>query len=155
MSRRRWKSLVAIASVVVLGLVLVAQLVPYGRNHSNPPLVAEPAWNSSMTRALAERACFDCHSNQTRWPWYSHVAPMSWFVQNHVDEGREVLNFSDWNRGNSEADEAAKTVREGEMPPRSYLLLHPAARLTDAEREQLARGLDASLMSSARHSRVD
>jgi hypothetical protein len=155
MSRRRWKSLVAIASVIVLGLVLVAQLVPYGRNHSNPPVVAEPTWNSPTTRGLAERACFDCHSNQTRWPWYSHVAPMSWLVQNHVDEGREVLNFSDWNRGNSEADEAAKTVREREMPPRSYLLLHPEARLTDAERDLLARGLDASLMSSARQSRAD
>jgi hypothetical protein len=80
---------------------------------------------------------------------------MSWLVQNHVDEGRSELNFSEWNRGNSEADEAAKTVREGEMPPRSYLLLHPAARLTDAEREQLARGLDASLGTTTRHSRAD
>ena len=100
MSRRRWKSLFAIATVAVLGLVLVAQLIPYGRNHRNPPIVAEPTWNSPSTRALAERACFDCHSNETRWPWYSHVAPTSWLVQNHVDEGREVLNFSDWNRGN-------------------------------------------------------
>ena len=105
-------------------------------------------------RELAVRACFDCHSNQTRWPWYSHVAPMSWLVQDHVDEGRRELNFSDWNRGSSEADEAAETVRDREMPPQSYLLLHPEARLTDAEREQLARGLDASLFS-ARQSRAD
>lgn len=149
MSRRRWKSLVAIASVVMLGLALLAQFVPYGRDHNNPPLVTEPTWTSSTTRTLAERACFDCHSNQTRWPWYSHVAPMSWLVQNHVDEGRQALNFSDWNRANSEADEAAKTVRDGEMPPGSYLLLHPKARLTDAEREQLARGLDALLVPNA------
>jgi hypothetical protein len=149
MSRRRWKSLVAIASVVMLGLALLAQFVPYGRDHNNPPLVTEPTWTSSTTRTLAERACFDCHSNQTHWPWYSHVAPMSWLVQNHVDEGRHALNFSDWNRGNSEADEAAKTVRDGEMPPGSYLLLHPKARLTDAEREQLARGLDALLVPNA------
>jgi hypothetical protein len=155
MSRPRWKSLFTIASLVTLGFIVVAQLVPYGRSHSNPPIVAEPSWDSSSTRALAERACFDCHSNQTHWPWYSHVAPMSWLVQNHVDEGRSELNFSEWNRGNSEADEAAKTVREGEMPPRSYLLLHPAARLTDAEREQLARGLDASLGTTTRHSRAD
>jgi hypothetical protein len=79
---------------------------------------------------------------------------MSWLVQNHVDEGRSVLNFSEWNRGNSEADEAAETVRDGEMPPRSYLLLHPEARLTNAERDQLARGLDASLMAT-RQSRAD
>ena len=155
MSRRRWKSLTAIISLVVLGLMLVAQLVPYGRDHQNPPLVAEPVWNSSTTRTLAERACFDCHSNQTRWPWYSHVAPMSWLVQSHVDEGRQVLNFSDWNRGNSEADEAAEAVREREMPPRSYLLLHPEARLTDAEREQLALGLDASLVARPTQRRAD
>ncbi|HEY5945601.1 MAG TPA: heme-binding domain-containing protein [Kofleriaceae bacterium] len=154
MSRPRWKSLLAVAALVMLGLLVVAQAVPYGRNHSNPPIVAEPSWNSPTTRVLAERACFDCHSNQTRWPTYSHVAPMSWLVQNHVDEGRSVLNFSEWNRGNSEADEAAETVRDGEMPPRSYLLLHPEARLTNAERDQLARGLDASLMAT-RQSRAD
>lgn len=150
MSRPRWKSRLLAASLVALALVLVVQVVPYGRDHTNPPMVAEPSWNSSSTRALADRACFDCHSNQTRWPWYSHVAPMSWLVQDHVDEGRRKLNFSEWNRGDSEADEAAESVRDGEMPPRSYLLLHPEARLTPAEREQLARGLDASLVVSSR-----
>lgn len=144
---RRWKKLLSITSLVVLGSVLVAQLVPYGRDHTNPPVVAEPAWNSAATRALAERACFDCHSNETHWPWYSHVAPTSWLVQNHVDEGRRVLNFSEWNRPGSEADEAAEAVREREMPPRSYVLAHPDAKLTDAEREQLARGLDALAMT--------
>ena len=155
MSRPRWKSLLAITSLGLLGLGLVAQVVPYGRDHTNPPVLAEPAWNNSTTRALAERACFDCHSNETRWPWYSHLAPMSWFVQSHVDEGRQVLNFSEWSRGNGEADEAAETVRNGEMPPRSYTLLHPEARLTDAERDQLARGLDASITTPNRESRLD
>lgn len=154
MSRPRWKTLVMAAALAVLGLLIVAQFVPYGRDHRNPPVIAEPTWNSSTTRALAERACFDCHSNQTHWPWYSHVAPMSWLVQDHVDEGRRELNFSEWGEASFEADEAAETVREGEMPPRSYLLLHPEARLTDAERDQLARGLDASLVSS-RQSRAD
>src|SRR5690242_16317240 len=98
MARRSWKSRFAIAGVVGLGLLVVAQLVPYGHDHTNPRTVAEPAWDSPATRALADRACFDCHSNQTRWPWYSHVAPTSWLVQHHVDEGREVLNFSTWNR---------------------------------------------------------
>lgn len=153
MSRPRWKSLLITAPLVVLGLLLVAQLVPYGRDHTNPPVVAEPTWDST-TRALAERACFDCHSNQTRWPWYSHVAPTSWFVQNHVDEGRRALNFSEWNRRDSAAGEAAEEVREREMPPRSYVLMHPDARLTDAEREQLARGLDV-LLAPERESRAD
>ena len=154
MSRSRWKSFFIIASLVVLGLLIVAQVVPYGRDHHNPPILAEPTWNSAATRALAERACFDCHSNETQWPWYSHVAPMSWLVQNHVDEGRRELNFSEWGGPGEEADEAAETVREREMPPRSYLLMHPEARLTAAEREQLARGLDASLVSS-RQGRAD
>lgn len=148
MSRPRWKSVVRVASFVVLGGLVVAQIVPYGRDHENPPVVAEPAWDSPATRALAQRACFDCHSNQTRWPWYSHVAPTSWLVKNHVDEGRRVLNFSDWNRGGSEADEAGEAVREGEMPPRSYVLLHPEARLTATERAQLALGLDALVVAT-------
>lgn len=154
MSRRRWKSLLGIAFLVVIGLLLVAQLVPYGRDHANPPVLAEPTWNTSTTRALAERACFDCHSNETRWPWYSHVAPMSWLVQHDVDEGRAVLNFSEWNRGNSEAGESADTVREREMPPRSYLLVHPEARMSEAEREQLARGLEATI-TTTQQSRAD
>lgn len=146
MSRPRWKSVLAVASLVALGVFLVIQVVPYGRDHHNPPVVAEPRWNSSTTRELAVRACFDCHSNQTQWPWYSNVAPMSWLVQSHVEEGRRELNFSVWSQG--EGDEAAEAVRDGEMPPRSYTLLHPEARLTDAEREQLARGLDASLTAT-------
>ena len=132
------------ASLAVLGLLIVAQFVPYGRDHRNPPVVAEPTWNSSTTRALVERACFDCHSNQTHWPWYSHVAPMSWLVQDHVDEGRRELNFSEWSGASSEAREAAETVRDGEMPPRSYLLLHPEARLSDQEIQVLIDGLPKS-----------
>lgn len=150
----RWKSRLGIAALVVLGLLFVVQVVPYGRDHGNPPVTVEPAWNTPATRALAARACFDCHSNQTHWPWYSHVAPMSWLVQNHVDEGRRALNFSERSRGHDEADEAAEAVREGEMPPRSYLLLHPEARLSDAEREQLAAGLDATFATN-RQSRAD
>jgi hypothetical protein len=141
MARKRWKK---IALGILLGLVAVfaiIQLVPYGRDHRNPPVAAEPAWDRPETRALAARACFDCHSNETSWPWYAHVAPASWLVQDHVDEGRQVLNFSEWNRAQDEADEAAEEVEEGEMPPRSYLWLHPEARLSDAERQQLVAGL--------------
>ncbi|HEU0035934.1 MAG TPA: heme-binding domain-containing protein [Kofleriaceae bacterium] len=149
MRRTRTKTIVAIGAVALLGMFALAQAVPYGRAHSNPGVVAEPAWDAPATRVLAERACFDCHSNQTRWPWYSHVAPMSWLVQNHVDEGRAVLNFSEWNRAQHEAGEAGESVREGEMPPRSYVLLHPEARLGPTERDLLSRGLDASLGTSA------
>jgi len=139
--------LIALASLAAVFLLL--QLVPYGRAHNNPPVVAEPNWDSSRTRELAERACFDCHSNATAWPWYTSIAPISWLTQRHVIEGREVLNFSEWNQsrgeredgGREEEEEMGETVLEGEMPLRSYLLTHPAARLTAAERATLAEGL--------------
>lgn len=130
-------------SVALLGVFLVVQLVPYGRDHENPPVVAEPSWDSMQTRDLAVRACFDCHSNETVWPWYSHVAPVSWLVQWDVEEGREHLNYSEWNR-QQEGDESAETVREGSMPPSSYFLTHSDARLTDAELTALTDGLAAT-----------
>lgn len=130
------------AAALLAGL-LVIQLVPYGRAHDNPPVLGEPLWDSSQTRDLAVRACFDCHSNETVWPWYSNVAPVSWLVQIDVDEGREELNYSEWNRS-QEGEESAKTVREGSMPPRTYLLTHPDARLTDAELATLVDGLAAT-----------
>jgi mono/diheme cytochrome c family protein len=133
--------------LVGLGVLLVAvQFVPYGRDHENPPVTAEPTWDSPITRDLAVRACFDCHSNQTRWPWYSNIAPMSWLVQRDIDEGREELNWSEWGPG-SEGDESAETVLEGSMPPGAYTLLHPEARLTDQEIDALAAGLVATFGS--------
>jgi hypothetical protein len=141
----RWKKVILISGLVVVGALLVAQLVPYGRDHTNPAVTAEPPWNAPATRALAERACFDCHSNETRWPWYSNVAPLSWLVQADVAEGRRDLNFSEWTRRYEEAGESGETVRNHEMPPQSYLLLHPAAKLSNVEREQLAAGLDATI----------
>lgn len=129
---------------VLIGVLVVAfaiQLVPYGRSHANPPVQAEPTWDSARTRELAVRACFDCHSNETVWPWYSNVAPVSWLVQRDVDEGRAKLNFSEWTTPADEADESAETVREGEMPPRVFLITHPEARLSAAEKEELATGL--------------
>jgi hypothetical protein len=120
------------------------QVVPYGRNHANPPVQLEPAWDSAGTRELAVRACYDCHSNQTIWPWYSNIAPISWLVQKDVEDGRGELNFSEWGQGEQNAGDAAETVAEGEMPPRSYLWLHPQARLSPAEKQELIRGLQAT-----------
>ena len=143
--RPRTKKLVLGIGVGLVGAFGVIQLVPYGRNHTNPPVVVEPRWDRPSTRALAVRACFDCHSNESAWPWYSHVAPTSWLLQSHVDEGRHALNFSDWSRTYEEAGESGETVREGEMPPWSYTLMHPAARLSAAEKAELAKGLDATI----------
>jgi hypothetical protein len=142
--RRYKRILLAIAIVAFTGFG-VLQLIPYGRDHTNPRVLSEPTWDRPSTRALAARACFACHSNETTWPWYSHVAPTSWFVQRHVDEGRQVLNFSEWTRTYEEAGEAAEAVLEREMPPASYTLLHPEARLSAEERRILAEGLVATI----------
>lgn len=127
--------------VAVFGLI---QLFPYGRDHTNPPVVQEPNWYSDRTRELAARACFDCHSNETVWPWYSNVAPISWLVYRDVEEGRETLNYSEWSsqRGEeAEPEEGAEAIAEGQMPPQIFLALHPEARLTDAEKQELIQGL--------------
>jgi mono/diheme cytochrome c family protein len=135
------KKLIGIIAVGILVLLVAIQVVPYGRTHSNPPVRREPAWDSPETRAIAVRACFDCHSNQTTWPWYSNIAPISWLVQRDVEEGRRKLNVSEWDRPQEEASESAKSVRKGTMPPWYYLWAH----LSAAEREVLIRGLAATL----------
>ncbi|MBX3158413.1 MAG: heme-binding domain-containing protein [Deltaproteobacteria bacterium] len=142
--RRTFQTLSVFALWILVGFT-VLQLVPYGRAHSNPQPIAEPAWDSPRTRELAVRACYDCHSNHTQWPWYAHVAPMSWTVQFDVDTGRSVLNFSEWDRAYIRAPYAGRRTADGNMPPSKYLLTHPEARLTDEERAELARGLDATL----------
>ena len=124
-------------------LLLLIQAVPYGRAHDNPPVTGEPAWPSARARELARRACFDCHSHEVVWPWYSHVAPMSWLVQRDVEEAREHLNFSTWDRPQKDAHEAAEEVEEGAMPLPKYLWLHPEARLSAAEKAELVAALKA------------
>ena len=146
-TRSRWRIPLAIAVL----LFAVIQVVPYGHPRTNPPVAAEPSWDSPETRELARHACFDCHSNETEWPLYSRVAPVSWLVQRDVAEGRAHLNFSEWNRPQKEADEAAEAVREGEMPMRIYQLMHAHARLSDADRQRLATGLERTLGAGESH----
>lgn len=133
---------------ILIGLVVLfvlIQLVPYGRNHDNPPVVQEPTWDSPRTRELAVRACYDCHSNETEWLWYHNIAPISWGVQFDVDRGRETMNFSEWNREQDEAKDAAEVIADGEMPPDRYTIVHPAAVLNDTEKEELMQGLARSI----------
>jgi len=140
------RKLVLIAVAVVAAGFLLIQVVPYGRAHDNPPVAAEPNWDSPQTRELAQRACFDCHSNETVWPWYSNVAPVSWLVQHDVDEGRQRLNFSEWGRGGEgeETEELYEVIVENKMPMSNYLITHPEARLTEGEKAALADGLLAT-----------
>lgn len=130
--------------LVIVGLALIIQLVPYGRNHSNPSVVAEPNWDSPQTRALAKRACFDCHSNEVVYPWYSNIAPASWLVQRDVEEAREKLNFSEWGN-NSEVDDIVEVVERGEMPPFQYTIIHTNAVFTADEKQQFIQGMQATL----------
>ena len=144
---RKWWSRIGLG---LLGALVAIQLVPYGRDHFNPPVTGEPSWDAPETRALARQACFDCHSNETQWPAYAAIAPISWLVQRDVDEGRAVLNFSEWSRPQQEAKDASEEVREGEMPPAAYTLIHAHARLSSSDRDRLAQGLARSVGVAAK-----
>jgi hypothetical protein len=126
----------------VIGVGIAMQLVPYGWSHPNPPVTQDAPWPSERAREIAVGACYDCHSNETDWPIYSYVAPMSWLVRRDVEEGREALNFSTWDQGEQEADEGADEIEDGSMPPSQYTPLHPDARLSDEEERILVEALE-------------
>ena len=129
-----------------LGLFAVAvllQLVPYGRDHTNPPVTRDAPWPGGRARELATAACYDCHGNQTRWPPQSHVAPFSWLLTRDVEQGRDEFNFSTWDSDDGEADDAAEEVADATMPPRRFVLAHPDAALSEAERQVLINALEA------------
>ena len=130
--------------VGVIASLVVIQLLPLGPNRENPPVLAEPPWVGEQTRALFFAACGDCHSNETAWPWYSHVAPASWLLAHDVEEGREHFNVSEWGREKQDADEAVEMLEEGEMPLLLYWLTHGPARLSKEEERQLLDGMAAT-----------
>ena len=135
---------ILIALGILAAVFVVLQLVPYGHDHGAPATTKRAQLDPAAAR-LARGACMDCHSNQTTWPWYSNVAPMSWLIQGDVDEGRAALNFSEWDRPQEGTEELIEVVEEGEMPPLTYTLLHPDARLTDEERATLIAALQVAL----------
>jgi hypothetical protein len=133
---------------IVIGgaaLLLVAQVVPYGRNHKNPPVTKSITWDSPRTEQIAVGACYDCHSNLTDWKWYSNIAPFSWLIYADVKGGRENLNFSEWDKPQADAGDIVEAVQGGGMPPLQYKPLHAGARLSSAERDELVRGLQKTL----------
>ncbi len=123
----------------VLGLLILIQFVPVERTNPDEDGVV-PAPDKVMT--LLEKACFDCHSNRTEWPWYSRVAPVSWLVASDVKEGRHHVNFTAWDRLNRNdrikvLGEIRDMVSEGDMPPAIYRLGHSEARLADEQRDTI------------------
>ena len=129
----------------IVVIFIVFQFFPYGRDQTNPAVVAEPNWDSQATRDLVVLACFDCHSNETVWPWYSKIAPVSMLVYQDVINGRRELNFSEYGEHNIDIEEITREILDGYMPLPIYLTMHPEARLTDAERAKLVEGLQNSL----------
>ena len=125
-------------------LVIVMQFVPIGEKTSNPAVRREPNWDSPRTRELVVRACFDCHSNQANYPWYSYVAPVSWLVHHDVREARLKLNFSEWDLPQREALAAVEQIEKGDMPLPIYVPLHPEARLSAEEKAALIQGIEAT-----------
>jgi len=144
------------AALLALGIaVLAAQLVTVER--VNPPASpGSPLAAPAQIEATLRRACYDCHSNQTRWPWYGRVAPASWLVARDVALGRKELNFSEWRSYYPQTrmrklQWMGRVVRERSMPPWAYRLMHPGARLTDAERAMLDRWIESEISTPASH----
>ena len=138
--RRTWRVVrwpVAVLTVVAI----VIQFVPYGWWHENPPVVQDAPWPDAASEQIARESCYSCHSNETDWPLYSYVAPMSWLVRSDVEAGRDEFNMSDWGEDGDHADDAVEMIREGEMPPGKYTLIHRGAALTDEERDILVEAL--------------
>ena len=116
---------------------IAIQFVPYGRSsHSNPRRTNPFQWTDPQARAIARTSCYDCHSNGTKWWWATDIAPFSWLVQRDVDGGRARLNFSEW----TACRRPTVIAVNGEMPPMQYTLIHPDAKLTDAEKQTLIAG---------------
>ena len=144
-------------------LIALIQFIPV--QHSNPPAADPVVFADPKAEAIAKRACYDCHSNQTTWPWYSYVAPFSWYTINHVEEGRSRLNFSDvagtlaqprrgeGGEGGEQttvaelAEHSAETIDRGSMPPSYYTLIHKDAILSAADKATLIAGINQALAS--------
>lgn len=143
---KKASSLIRTSIYFALGCFAAIQLIPYGHNRVNPPVAKEPAWDSPATRTLAKQACFNCHSNETTWPWYAQIAPASWLIYHDVQQGRHKVNFSNWQEVTGA--QFKREISEGNMPPIQYRLAHPEARLTPDEKQKLIDGLTATAAAS-------
>ena len=136
------------AFITIVAVLIVIQLVPVSR--TNPPVTGEIRAPEEVMNIL-KKSCYDCHSNETVWPWYSHVAPVSWLVAHDVDEGREEMNLSEWDsysekKKRKKIEEIWEEIEEGEMPLWYYTLIHPDDKLTEQEKRTIK---DWSISASA------
>ena len=148
--KRRIKNL-SVASIVILA---AAQFVQPKK--VNPPVSPDRSiWNDPHVDArvgnILRRACADCHSQETKWPWYSRISPVSWMVVHHVERGRYKLNFSDWSGSDpDQLQEIYDSIAKNKMPLAGYILLHPDARLSQADRDVLTAWADGKLAANLR-----
>jgi hypothetical protein len=131
--------------IVLAGLAVfvLIQFIPVDR--TNPPITQEPTWSSPEARALVKEHCFQCHSNETEWPWYSYIAPGSWLIKWDVVNAHEAFNFSEWDTNRGSLDEMIETIQEGEMPPIQYTIFHPSSVMNNEQKQALIDALTSSL----------
>ena len=151
---RGWAVRVVLLAVALLA---VAQFIPVTR--TNPPVDAAQTLSATLpippnVASILDRSCQDCHSNQTVWPWYSQVAPVSWFLANHVNEGRGEMNLSEWGRyavrrKDRKLKEICEQVTSGKMPIRTYTFLHPEAKLSGPDKKILCDWTETARKSLA------
>ena len=156
MSHRRgngfpWRTVGLAAVLGIAGIILAIQGVPVRRD--NPPN-ADDIGAPPAVASILRRACYDCHSNETRWPWYSRVAPISWLIAHDVELGREEMNFSEWGTyypgtRRRKLKWMERALREEEMPLWSYRLMHPDARLSRTDRATLEQWIGQTLSEPA------
>lgn len=144
---RSWKRILLWVIGATVVVFILIQFVPYGRtSHSNPEATNPFQWTDPQAEAIARTSCYDCHSNETDWWWATNIAPMSWLVQRDVDGARSSFNFSEW-AGVPSVEELSEAI-DSEMPPFQYEMIHPDAKLTDAEKQALIAGYRASLAAN-------
>jgi hypothetical protein len=145
---REARSVIVAVAIISLGFFVVVQPIHVLRD--NPPVQSTVQWDSPQTEQLWNRTCANCHSNTTTWPWYSYIAPSSWLTTLHVHDARQAFNMSELDKvpafiKRQFPNNAGERIRMGTMPPPDYLILHPEARLSEAEKQQLIDGLEKTL----------
>lgn len=142
--------------IILLGIVAFLIIAQFFRiDKTNPPIVAENdilniANAPEHIGAMMKAACYDCHSNETKYPWYMDIAPISWWTKGHVNNARGSLNYSEWVNYSAEAkkhklEDSALKVRKKWMPITTYLLMHPEARISEEDREELATWFESQI----------
>jgi hypothetical protein len=132
---------IRITLIILAAILVLIQFVPVSRD--NPPVVSDFD-DPVLVKQILNRSCYDCHSNETSWPWYSSIAPISWLVASDVNEAREHLNFSEW--GSLQTDDQLlarkkiwKEIEKGQMPLGNYLLMHGDAKLSESDKSVIQR----------------